>query len=83
MPFTMTPGSMTVGMYKGGIKHESADDDGGEESTGIHNNQMGTGMGTDDKDTRMLLSWMTGARDEDKESTGKGDTGKHTVDSGR
>ena len=79
---TMTPGTMAVGVDKGGIKNGSADDSGPEESAGKYNNQTGTGVGEDDDDTRMLLSWMTGVCAVDNGSADYGDTGKHMADSG-
>ena len=57
----MTPETMAGGVDEGDIKRRSADNGGAEESAGKHNNQMGTGVGANKDNARMLLSWMTGA----------------------
>ena len=78
---TMTPGTMTVGADKGGIKNRSADDGGTEESVGQYNNQTWTGVGVDNNDARMLLSWIMGARVVDSGSADDGYTVESTADS--
>jgi hypothetical protein len=78
----MTPGMIAVGVDKGSNENVSTDDVDGEGSTEIHNNQMGTGVGLDDEDARMLLLWMIGARNEEKKSADNGDTGEYTMYSG-
>ena len=78
----MTQGIMVVNLDKGGIKNRSVDDGGAQESARKHNNQMRMGVGVDDNDAQMLLSWMMGKRTVDSGSADHGNTGKHTVNSG-